>query len=87
MKKITMTLVILLGLTLGAFAQDNGLFGKGPSRGAENGYSYRGDNDPLLGLPNGHGSNDDSPAPLGSGVFVLASLGAAYMVAKKNKKK
>lgn len=87
MKKITMTLVILLGLSISSFAQEGGLFGKGPSRGADNDYSYRGDNDPLLNLPNQHGDTGDSPAPLGSGVLVLAGLGAAYMVAKKNKKK
>ena len=88
MKKITMTLVILLGLTLGAFAQEGGLFGKGPSRGTENGYFRPTDSsDPLLNLPSKHGENTDEPAPLGSGVLVLAGLGAAYMVAKKNKKK
>lgn len=87
MKKITMTLVILLGLTLGSFAQEGGLFGKGPSRGADNDYSYRGDNDPLLNLPNTHGDTGDSSAPLGSGVLVLAGLGAAYLATKKNNKK
>ena len=85
MKKITMTLVILLGLTLGSFAQEGGLFGKGPSRGADNDYSYRGNNDPLLNLPNQHGDTGDSPAPLGSGIVTLIGFGAAYMIAKKRR--
>ena len=33
MKTIAITLAILLGITLGASAQNGGLFGKGPERG------------------------------------------------------
>lgn len=81
MKKIAMTLVILLGLTVGAFAQEGGLFGMGSSRG-EN-YSKT---EPMINLPGSHGSNDDQGAPLGSGIVVLAGLGAAYLASKKNNK-
>ena len=34
-----------------------------------------------------HGSDDNEPAPLGSGVAVLLGLGAAYAVAKKRNEK
>ena len=85
-----MTLVILLGLTIGSFAQEGGLFGKGPSRGAENGY-FEGTRNTSLMLPDSHGGNGDAGAtsttPLGSGVLVLAGLGAAYLATKKNNKK
>ena len=33
MKKTILTLAIILGITLGASAQNGGLFGKGPNRG------------------------------------------------------
>jgi hypothetical protein len=32
-----------------------------------------------------HGETGDVDAPLGSGIVLLASLGAAYMVAKKRR--
>ena len=82
MKKITMTLVILFGLTIGTFAQEGGLFGKGATRD-EIGYGTR---DGAIGLPSTHGSTSDQGAPLGSGIFVLAGLGAAYLASKKNNK-
>ena len=83
MKKITMTLVILLGLTMGAFAQDGGLFGKGATRESNDiNYSTRGG---LIDLPGSHGDSNDHGAPLGSGIVVLAGLGAAYLVSKKNR--
>lgn len=85
MKKITMTLVILLGLTIGSFAQEGGLFGKGPSRGADNGYSYREGEGSLMGLPNEHGLTKDQDTPLGSGIVALIGFGAAYMIAKKRR--
>lgn len=81
MKKITMMLVILLGLTMGAFAQ-GGLFGMGSTRES---YSTR-EEPPMISLPNSHGSSDDQGAPLGSGIVVLAGLGAAYLATKKNNK-
>ncbi len=84
MKKITMTLVILLGLTMGAFAQEGGLFGMGETRSS---YSTRADGDgPMIALPGQHGLEGDQGAtPLGSGIAVLAGLGAAYLVSKKRR--
>ena len=80
-----MTLVILLGLTIGSFAQEGGLFGKGPSRGADNGYSYREGEGSFMGLPTKHGEDGDQGAPLGSGIVALVGFGAAYMIAKKRR--
>ena len=86
MNKLALTFAIVLGMTIGAFAQQGGgLFGKGATRDAEFGYTREGDG-PLVGLPSSHGGSSDQGAPLGSGIAVLVSLGAAYAMSKKNKK-
>ena len=85
MKKLIMTIAIVLGMGAMAFAQDvevyeeAGLFGKGTK------IFQRELDESLIDLPSVHGSEDDADAPLGSGVAVLMGLGAAYMVAKKRK--
>ena len=38
-----------------------------------------------LSLPGAHGGTDDIDAPLGSGIVLLAGLGAAYAFAKRRK--
>ena len=96
MKKLTLTIAIILGMTMTTFAEGGGLFNRGnnAANGAS-GYSYfstdgigdlrEGDdpfNAPLLPI---HGETDNQDAPLGSGIVALMSLGAAYMVAKKRK--
>ena len=95
MKKLTLTIAIILGMTMTTFADGGGLFNRGnnAANGAS-GYSYfstdgiadlRTDdrlNAPLLPM---HGLEDNQDAPLGSGIVALMSLGAAYMVAKKRK--
>ena len=89
MKKLIMTIAIVLGMTMGTFAQEvevyeeKGLFGmgKGIFRGGN------GEEDPLLNLP-GFGEEGDVDAdtiPLGSGIAVLMGLGAAYLVGKRRK--
>ena len=83
MKKITMTLVILLSLTMGSFAQNGGLFGKGATRDGGNDNTTL-SNSPLL--PGSHGDDGDTGAPLGTGTALLVGLGAAYLVGKKNRK-
>ncbi len=92
MKKLTLTIAIILGITMTTFA-DGGLFNRGYN--AENGYSgynYFGakvedDNagSPAMPLLPQHGESGNQPAPLGSGIAVLMGLGAAYMVAKKRR--
>ena len=91
MKKLALTIALLLGLTMTTFA-DGGLFNRGNNAryGQNSGYIYFNAKDavredvatPLLPP---HGSDDNEPAPLGSGIAVLVGLGAAYMVAKKRR--
>ncbi len=99
MKKLVITLAIVLGMGLTTFAQDmafaqneafatgGGLMGRG---GIESGNVFA----PGLlldfttggmpGLPN-HGLDGNQNAPLGTGIALLAALGGAYLVAKKRK--
>ena len=84
MKKLAMTLAIVLGLGMASYANGGGLFGQGQAAPEESNTSVMSGN--RLGgnpaLPN-HGQNTNQPAPLGSGIAVLIGLGAAYAVAKK----
>ena len=86
MKKHLITLTIILGMAMTGFAQD-GMFHRANS--GDNGnavYESKGGmfkNEPLTpGLPT-HGLGTNQDAPLGSGIVMLLSLGAAYAVAKK----
>ena len=93
MKKTIITLSLLLGLTMTTFA-DGGLFNRGNNarNGQSSGYIYfnaknsltRDEGDTPLLPP--HGSEDNNPAPLGSGIAMLVGLGAAYLVGKKRRK-
>ena len=80
MKKLALTIAIVLTMGLGAFAQDGGLLGRGIS-------DREGDvTTPMI--PSSHGlttDQDGDEVPMGSGVAVLLGLGAAYMVAKKRR--
>ena len=90
MKKLIMTTAIFLALSFTTFAQDGGMFHRADN--AKNGgdgyalYESKGDTK-VGGFPGfpGHGETGDGDAPLGSGIVLLASLGAAYMVAKKRR--
>ena len=80
MKKTVMTIAIVLGLAIGAMAQGGGLFERGEMIESESNGSAT----PML--PLNHGSDKDhDAAPLGSGVVLLAGLGAAYLVGKKRR--
>ena len=93
MKKLALTIAIILGMTMTTFA-DGGLFQRGyNAKNGLSGYNYfgakdmgdrdgEGINTPML--PS-HGEVDNQPAPVGSGIVVLMGLGAAYMVAKKRR--
>jgi len=86
MKKLAITLAIVLGMTFAGMAQQQGggLFERGAVlEEAYNDYNYR-EGSGLI-LPGTHGGNDDADAPLGSGLLLLAGMGAAYLL--KNKKK
>ena len=88
MKKLIMTIAIVLSLGTMAFAQDvevyeeRGLFGMGKESTI---FGAKGDGDALM-LPD-HGETDDQDAdsPLGTGIALLTALGAAYLVGKRRK--
>ena len=78
MKKIALTLAIVLGLGLTTFADPNGggLFMRGENTETRSGG--------MPGLP-GHGHDTNQPAPLGTGIALLTTLGAAYLVGKRRR--
>jgi hypothetical protein len=80
MKKLALTIAIVLTMGLSAMAQDGGLLNRGVSFDKEERAGLRGENP---ALPGGFGSDDDEDAPLGSGVAVMLGLGAAYLIGKK----
>ena len=85
MKKTLTTLTLLLALTLGASAQNAGLFHHDYVSIEEYYYDDHNDGHGLTpGLPN-HNMDGDQDAPLGSGVALLLGMGAAYVIAKKRK--
>ena len=83
MKKLALTLAIVLGLSMASFAEGGGLFGQGQSVEESTTTTFY-NRSGVPGLPGGgHGAGGNQPAPLGSGIIVLIGLGAAYAVAKK----
>ena len=89
MKKLIVTLAVVLGISLSGnaqyFEQGGGLFERGMVSDEEF-YGTSGFRDGgllLPGLPN-HGL-DTNQDPLSGGIALLAGLGAAYLVAKKRK--
>ena len=85
MKKQIITLTIILGMAMTGFAQD-GMFHRANS--GDNGNAVYESKSGMFretltpGLPV-HGETGNQDAPLGSGIALLLSLGAAYAVAKK----
>jgi len=95
MKKVLLALALVLTVGLCANAQDNdgrdGLFtdwkdlGNGLDEYDEfDEFNEDPTRDPSL--PGGHGGGD-TPAPLGSGIVVLTTLGAGYALAKRKSNK
>ena len=87
MKKLALTIAVVLGLGLTTFAEnDGGLFQRGASEPTSGIYGDReGETLVTPRLPLTHNTNGNMDAPLGTGIAVLTALGAAYMVAKKRK--
>ena len=87
MKRIALTLAIVLGIAIGASAQNGGLFGKGPNRGFDDEYydDYGTRGGGVFSLPSQHGTTNDESAPLGSGALLLIGFGAAYALKKQGK--
>ena len=85
MKKLALTLAIVLGLGMASYADGGGLFGHGQSATEDNTTSTynRFDEGLFPSLPTEHNMVGNQPAPVGSGIAVLIGLGAAYAFAKK----
>ena len=88
MKKLVLSIAVILLMGTTAFAQDGG----GALRRSRDYETARRGNNPnrggSLALPNEHGLDIDSEgtdSPLGGGIAVLVGLGAAYLVGKKRK--
>ena len=80
MKKLALTLAIVLGLSITTFADGGGLFQRGTEPEQKGVYGTRGGGFP--GMP-GHGGTDNADAPLGTGIAVLTALGSAYLIGKR----
>ena len=80
MKKLILTIAIVLGLGMAATAQ-NSLF----NRDGNDQEEMRGNRGFGPGLP-GHGEEGDQPAPLAGGALLLIGFGAAYAMNKRSKK-
>ena len=89
MKKLILTIAIILGMGTTTFAQNEfygsdevyeeaGLFGKGSRL-------FPSTDEPLLPDHEVEDDFDANGAPMGSGIAVLVSLGAAYAVARKRR--
>ena len=86
MKKLALTIAIVLGLSMTTFAEPNGggLFKRG-AEPEQNGLLY-GNRDVTPMLPNhGKTDNQDANTPLGTGIALLAALGGAYLIGKRRK--
>ena len=81
MKKIIFAIALVMTMGLCANAQDGFFYNWDYS------MNDRTDdpNDPAFTLPSYHGSDYDTPAPLGSGLIILGALGAGYAVARKRR--
>ena len=81
MKKILLSIALIITMGVTATAQSDGFF----RSYCDTEYTNR-TNDNTFVLPNAHGTNSDyDSAPLGSGLFILTALGAGYALKKKRK--
>ena len=82
MKRIVLSIALVLTLGLSVNAQSDGFF-KSTYQDA-NEEARTGSGRALPGVPE-FGGDVDKPAPLGSGLLLLAGMGAAYALRRKNK--
>ena len=80
MKKLALTVAIVLSMGLSVMAQDGGLLNRGVSFDKQERGSLREGGGPAMPP---FGSDDNHDGPLGGGVAVLLGLGAAYLIGKK----
>ena len=89
MKRLAFTIAIILGIAIGASAQNRGLFDMGPesSTFATNNVFERNEIDgglfPIFLSNVQHGTGEDQDVPLGSGALLLIGFGAAYALKKR----
>ena len=83
MKKIYLTLALLLSISLNVFAQrSDGFF----NTMDEDPYNRLSDPGTVLTLPQKPiGTQANEPAPLGSGLLILTAVGLGYAIRKRNK--
>ena len=81
MKKLALTIAIVLGLGLTTFADPNGggMFQRGAGEEPTRTGVF---SSPALPA---HGQTGNQNAPLGTGIAVLTAFGAAYLVGKRHK--
>ena len=80
MKKLTLTIAILLGLSTTTFADptDGGLFHRGEDTEVNRTEIF-----PML--PTHNETTTQDATPIGSGIVLLTALGTAYLVGKKRR--
>ena len=85
MKKLALTIAIVLGMSVSTFAEyGGGMFQRGAVSEEVYFNPHRTDN-PLIPDHGLFSNQDANETPLGGGIALLMGLGAAYMVAKKRK--
>ena len=84
MKKLALTVAIVLGLSMTTFADGGGLFQRGSEQSNSSIYGNREGGVMAPALPN-HGLEENQNAPLGTGIAVLTAFGAAYLIGKRRK--
>ena len=85
MKKILLTIAVIMTISLSTKAQSDGFF----RTNNFDYFDYRngigvGDEIGFL-LPAGHGYDYDTNAPIGGGLIILTALGVGYAINKKKK--
>ena len=93
MKKLALTIAMVLGLSIGVFAQ-GGLFQYGTVSDEEYyGTAFYGGNDHgsksglfSLNMPEEDATGDVNASPIGGGALLLIGFGAAYALKKRSNK-
>lgn len=75
MKKVLLSISLIIILVLGANAQNDAFFKWNDSYDD----AFRSVDYYSSVLPTSHGANNDYQAPLGNGLLILAALGAGYV--------
>ena len=82
MKKLALTIAIVLGLGMTSFADPNGggLFNRGEAMEVNRDEIF-----PMLPDHNLPDNQDAGDTPVGSGIVLLSVLGGAYLIGKKRR--